>query len=149
MLQWDERAAVAAGARLGVVGQRLQRQDLDEGADPSLLAGDPKPFEQLVCSTAPRLRPLRVPRAQQDHGQREVLVLADVGHVVVGGEATVLRPVEGIRMPAERHEQTCPQAGTGRTSGEKSPTKRVRVPSRVTRLPGSRPRELRAAHPRR
>ena len=44
---------------------------------------------------------------QEDPGQGDVLVLADVGEVVVRRKLVHARPLDGLGEPTLRHEQTC------------------------------------------
>ena len=92
-------------AVLGVVGERLQDQDLDQGAGPpALLRGDSEPLEQAVRRAAPS----GVRLVQQDPGQGDVLVLAEVVQVVVGLEVLVARPGERLVEAARGDEQAGP-----------------------------------------
>ena len=98
--------ASAPDVAASVVREGLQDQDLDEGAGPAaLLGGDRQPIEETVRRSAPATS---AASREQDPGQGDVLVLADVGQVVVRGEVVLARPVEGLRQPALRHQQACP-----------------------------------------
>ena len=85
------------GVAVGLVGEGLEDEDLDGRARPSAgLRGGQQPRqqgegrEQVVAGTGGGMP------GQQDPGQGHVLVLAQVGQVVVGGDASVRRPAEGF-----------------------------------------------------
>ena len=64
-------------------------------APPALLGGDAEPLEEPVRRTQRRRRTLGRVLGEQDPGQGDVLVLADVGQVVVRGDVRARAPSPG------------------------------------------------------
>ena len=140
------RASRAGRSSRASSGQGQQHEDLDGAAGPSaVLGGDEQPSSSpTACSIGERppigrcrCRRSAGPRASEQHpGQGDVLELADVAELVVGGETAVGRPSRGGRR--RRPGPAAPGPSARRRAGPRGRSRCCR---------GARPR--RAARARR
>ena len=94
----------------GVVGERLQHQDLDDAARPLPRFGRlAKALQEPGRIIDGSLRALRPVLGQQRPGQGDVLELAQIGEIGLSRQALRTRPGQGLAHPALRGQHARPQ----------------------------------------
>ena len=95
---------------LHLVGKRLQNQDFDDASrPPAFFRCLQEALQESHCLKHGAVCTVALIPGQEHPGQGDVLELAQVAKVVLGGQALLPRPVEGFTQPPLRDPHPCLQ----------------------------------------
>ena len=95
---------------LHLVGERLQHQDFDHASRPlAFFRCLQEALQESHCLKHGAVCTVALIPGQEHPGQGDVLELAQVAEVVLGGQALLTRPVQGFTQPALRDPHPCLQ----------------------------------------